>query len=153
MKYISADSSRRDESNGSKIAFLGAIHKELWLNMSKFFLYLIFYIDIFDVTFLCIASRHMILLPLDSLQWEDSNELCFISLWLLDAKLDIKMSMQNMSYKFFFDIFSHKSLCIAPRNAILLPLDSSRREESADMYFIFLWSLDAKLLNKTLLNI
>ncbi|CAB4420243.1 unnamed protein product [Rhizophagus irregularis] len=72
---------------------------------------------------------------LESSHCNESNGVKIICLDVIHKKVTSKMSMQNMSYKKFFDMFSHNSLCIAPRNAILLPLDSPQREESDEAVF------------------
>ena len=66
MSYSSLESSHRDESNGSKIAFSDII--ERYLSHNK---YLIFFIN----NVLYIELIDMILLPFNSPRWDDSNEL------------------------------------------------------------------------------
>jgi hypothetical protein len=97
-----------------------------------------FCIDILMSNFASSNHREMKHSSLESSHCNESNGGKIICLDVIHKKVTLKMSMQNMSYKKFFDMFSHNSLCIAPRNAILLPLDSSRREESDELYFIFL---------------
>jgi len=78
------ESSQQNESNGSKIAFLGLIVNK---KLNKIYVkYFYFYILLNSHT-LNINLRNAILLPLDSPYWDDSNEQYFIFFWLLDQKL------------------------------------------------------------------
>ena len=93
----------------------------------------------------------MKLLPLDSSQWDDSNESKIIKIWSLEpvvVKITSKYLMLREFYIYKMPIWSKKldySVNINPNVMKLLSFDSSQWDESNDLKIIKIWSLGPEI--------
>src|SRR3954447_16274882 len=143
MKHSSLESSLRDESNGGSFISIDVIDKEPDANMSK--------IGILFLEILCctdgLASnsassdqKTMKNSSLESSLRDESNGSSFMSLGAIDKELAAKPSVQHSISKKrmpIFDMFASGSLSITSIDMKLPPLDSSRRDDSNELCFIF----------------
>ena len=79
MICISLDSSHWDASDDSLFMSIALIYMLSYYYLKN--------LKIFADNLLSISAKNKKLLPLDAPQWDESNELKFVLLWLLDGKI------------------------------------------------------------------
>jgi hypothetical protein len=149
MKHSSLDSSWRNESNGGSFVFLGAIDVELY-HTSALCIF-VHYMSIHFYILLNISSsndrRKMEHSLLDLSWWDESNGGSFVFLGGIDVELDYTLAF-IFSCTIHFYISLNISPSIASRDAKLPPFNSSHWDESNELCFISLWSLDGEINDK-----
>ena len=101
------------------------------------------------------GRRKMNLLSFDSPWQDDSNELCYVFLQSLNGEVFNETStIQHLYYDTMpLTVSLNSSPTSGCKEMILLPLNSPWWDESNELYFVFLRSLDGELSNETVSSV
>jgi hypothetical protein len=161
MKHSSLESSRRDASNGGKNILLWSLDGPQYddsLTIRNFFIFSFLFTEPYNVSLNFSASsdhRKLNYSSLDSSNWDKSNDSNFNFLWSLDAEKfnETLYGSVNKNEKIKkFRIVNESSYCGPSsdhRRMYLPPFDASRRDDSNELCFIFLWSLAGSQFDET----